>query len=307
MAALSPEKFKIIGYKEEEANRIDRPTISYWQDAWRRLRKNPVAVASMIALVLLIIMVIAGPLIRGYDYTSMNVAEKNIGPCAQYWFGTDNLGRDIFSRMLHGARVSLTVGFLATICSGIVGTILGLISGYFGGIVDHVIMRIADAFYAIPGILLALVTLMVVQSSGIGTLVIVIAAISWVQYARLIRAEVLRLKGKEFVRASRTIGASPWFIISHHIVPNVWPTFIVVSTMSVASSILTEASLSFLGVGIQSPLISWGGMLSDGRALLATHWWVATFPGIMITIAILGITFMGNWLRDVLDPHNKGL
>ena len=135
----------------------------------------------------------------------------------------------------------------------------------------------------------------------------VIAAISWVQYARLIRSEVLRLKEKEFVRASKTLGASSWHIIFHHILPNVWPSFIVVSTMSVAGSIITEASLSFLGVGIQAPLISWGGMLSDGRVLLATHWWVATFPGIMITVAILGITFLGNWLRDVLDPHNKGL
>ena len=280
---------------------------------FKLLFRSSTGTAGVLIFLLVCIAAIFAEQLAPYDPNMMDLMNMTKPPAwmeggsISHLLGTDNLGRDIFSRMLHGARVSLTVGFLATICSGIVGTILGLISGYFGGIVDHVIMRIADAFYAIPGILLALVTLMVVQSSGIGTLVIVIAAISWVQYARLIRAEVLRLKGKEFVRASRTIGASPWFIISHHIVPNVWPTFIVVSTMSVASSILTEASLSFLGVGIQSPLISWGGMLSDGRALLATDWWVATFPGIMITIAILGITFMGNWLRDVLDPHNKGL
>ncbi|MFQ9902026.1 MAG: ABC transporter permease [Ruthenibacterium sp.] len=217
----------------------------------------------------------------------------------------DNLGRDILSRMLYGAQISLVVGVLATLMSGALGMVLGLVSGYYGGIVDHVIMRIADAFYAIPGILLALVTLMVFNSSGIVTLVLVIAAISWVQYARLIRSEVLRLKKGARARV-KTLKRCRFHHFSSYPAERVAPV-LVVSTMSVAGSIITEASLSFLGVGIQAPLISWGGMLSDGRVLLATHWWVATFPGIMITVAILGITFLGNWLRDVLDPHNKGL
>lgn len=156
MAALSPEKFKIIGYKEEEANRIDRPTISYWQDAWRRLRKNPVAVASMIALVLLIVMVIAGPLIRGYDYTSMNVAEKNIGPCAQYWFGTDNLGRDLFSRVWAGARASLIIALVATALKLVFGTVYGALMAHFGGWVDEILMRIIEVINSIPSLLLTI-------------------------------------------------------------------------------------------------------------------------------------------------------
>ena len=280
---------------------------------FKLLFRSSTGTAGMVIVILICLCAIFASQLAPYDPNAMDLTNMTKPPAWMeggdwsHVLGTDNLGRDILSRMLYGSQISLVVGILATLTSGAVGMVLGLVSGYYGGVTDHVIMRIADAFYAIPGILLALVTLMVFKSSGIATLVLVIAAISWVQYARLIRSEVLRLKGKEFVKASKTLGASSGYIIFHHILPNVWPSFIVVSTMSVAGSIITEASLSFLGVGIQAPLISWGGMLSDGRVLLATHWWVATFPGIMITVAILGITFLGNWLRDVLDPHNKGL
>ncbi len=277
------------------------------------LLKSPTGTVGMIIVVLVLICAIFAGQIATQDPADMDLASRTMPPCwmkggsPSHILGTDNLGHDIFSRMLYGARVSLIVGVLATLASGALGLVLGIISGYFGGIADHVIMRVADAFFAIPGLLLALVTLMVFNRSGILTLVLVIAAISWVPYARLVRADVLRLKEKEFIKASMTEGASSGFIILHHILPNIWASFIVISTSSVAGSIITEASLSFLGVGIQEPLISWGGMLSSGRTLLATHWWVATFPGIMITVTILGIIFLGNWLRDVLDPRNKGL
>lgn len=284
-----------------------------WNRFFKLLFRSSTGTAGFIIVVLICFSAVFAGWLAPLDPNAMDLMNMTRPP---FWMeggslhnllGTDNLGRDIFSRMLYGAQISLVVGILATLASGVIGMVLGLVSGYFGGAVDHLIMRIADAVYAIPGILLALVTLMVIKSSGITTLVIVIAAISWVPYARLLRAEVLQLKNREFVKASRTIGASDRYIITEHILPNIWPSFIVVSTMSMAGSIITEASLSFLGVGIQSPLVSWGGMLSDGRVLLATHWWVATFPGLMITVAILGITFLGNWLRDVLDPHNKGL
>ena len=190
--------------------------------------------------------------------------------------------------------------------AGIIGTIMGILSGYFGGWIDSVVMRITDAFYSIPLTLFAMVIL-TIMDPGVLTLVFVIGVTNWPFYARMVRSEVLGLKNKEYIKAARTIGTSGKMIMLRHILPNILPTFIVVSTLSVASSILIEASLSFLGLGIQPPAVSWGVMLSDGRNYLATNWWMATFPGIAISLTVLGIMLLGNWLRDVLDPKNQGL
>ena len=216
------------------------------------------------------------------------------------------MGRDIFSRILVGSRVSLLVGIFSVVVAGLIGTVMGVLSGYFGGWIDSVVMRITDAFYSIPLTLFAMVML-TIMDPGVLTLVFVIGVTNWPFYARMVRGEVLGLKNKEYVKAARTIGTSGGMIMMRHILPNILPTFIVVSTLSVASSILIEASLSFLGLGIQPPAVSWGVMLSDGRNYLATNWWMATFPGIAISVTVLGIMLLGNWLRDVLDPKNQGL
>ena len=212
----------------------------------------------------------------------------------------------MFSRILIGSRVSLLVGIFSVVVAGIIGTIMGILSGYFGGWIDSVVMRITDAFYSIPLTLFAMVIL-TIMDPGVLTLVFVIGVTNWPFYARMVRSEVLGLKNKEYIKAARTIGTSGKMIMLRHILPNILPTFIVVSTLSVASSILIEASLSFLGLGIQPPAVSWGVMLSDGRNYLATNWWMATFPGIAISLTVLGIMLLGNWLRDVLDPKNQGL
>jgi peptide/nickel transport system permease protein len=225
------------------------------------------------------------------------------GGSVEYLLGTDNLGRDILSRIIMGSQISLLVGVSAVLLAGCIGVIVGLLAGYYGGILDNVFMRIVDSFLAIPTILFALVILTIFGPS-VPTLIIVLGVTNWVAYARIIRGEVLSIKEREFVKAARSIGVRNHMIIRQHILPNVISPFIVISTLSVATTIIMEASLSFLGLGIQPPTISWGGILSDGRDYLATSWWLSTFPGIAITITVLGIIFVGDWLRDVLDPRS---
>lgn len=234
-------------------------------------------------------------------------------------FGTSyQYNQDALSLVMERIPYSLQLAGVSLAFSVLVGVVLGVAAAHFRNTpFDLLVNGFAALGQAMPGFWVAIMLILVfsvnlklLPVSGSGTwqnLVLPAATLTLVTAAKIIPLVRSNMKEKEFVRASKTLGAPSWHIIFHHVLPNVWPSFIVVSTMSVAGSIITEASLSFLGVGIQAPLISWGGMLSDGRVLLATHWWVATFPGIMITVAILGITFLGNWLRDVLDPHNKGL
>lgn len=227
------------------------------------------------------------------------------GGSTEFILGTDNLGRDIFSRIIAGARVSLLVGVASVIVAGAIGIFVGMLAGYYGGLIDSILMRLVDSFLAIPSILFILVFLSVFEPS-IYVLVLVIGLTNWVTYARVVRGEVLSIKEREFVKASKSVGTKSSVIMFKHILPNILSSFIVISTLSVASTIILEASLSFLGLGIQPPTVSWGAMLTDGRNYLATNWWLATFPGLAITITVLGIIFLGDWLRDALDPRIKG-
>ncbi|MGI6246233.1 MAG: ABC transporter permease [Pseudochelatococcus sp.] len=224
------------------------------------------------------------------------------GGIAGHWLGTDGQGRDILSRIVHGARTSLFVGLAAVVLSGAIGLVLGLIAGFRGGLFDLLLMRVIDAMLAIPTMLFMLVVALV-AGSGMLPLVVVIAVTNWVVYARLVRAEVLHVKELEFVSAARIGGVSPAGIVFRHILPNVVSSFVVVATLNIGSVILAESSLSFLGFGIQPPEISWGQMLSEGRQSLATSWWVATFPGIALTLTVFSIILIGDWLRDYLDPR----
>ncbi len=302
MAALSPEKFKIIGYKEEEANRIDRPTISYWQDAWRRLRKNPVAVASMIALVLLIVMVIAGPLIRGYDYTSMNVAEKNIGPCAQYWFGTDNLGRDLFSRVWAGARASLIIALVATALKLVFGTVYGALMAHFGGWVDEILMRIIEVINSIPSLLLTILIMMVL-GNNLFALLVALSVTAWCNTARQVRGMIKQLRESEYVYAAEVLGAKPVRIITKHYVPNMLGILILDTATAIPTFIFTEAGLSFLGIGLQAPAISLGVLISMGQQNMDFYPYQLFFPCLILCVIVMAFNLLGDGLRDALDPR----
>ncbi len=272
------------------------------------LLKSKTGMVGLIVLTIITIVAILADVIAPHDPVEPNLANILLPPAWQdggtdeYLLGTDNLGRDIFSRLVYGTRVSLIVGILSVVVAGVIGLLIGVAAGYFGKWVDQVLMRIVDSFLSIPSILFIMVVL-TIFSPNLVILIIVIGLTTWVNYARVIRSEVLTLKEREFVKASQTIGTSNWTIIRKSLIPNVMSTFIVISTLSVATTIILEASLSFLGIGIQPPDISWGGMLNDGRDYLATHWWMGTFPGLAITITVLSIIFLGDWLRDVLDPR----
>jgi peptide/nickel transport system permease protein len=224
------------------------------------------------------------------------------GGSARHPLGTDTLGRDVVSRLLYGARVSLLVGFAAVLVAGVVGVALGLVAGYYGGRLDDLLMRLGDVQLAFPVLVLAIAVLSVLGAS-LGNVIVVLGLTGWVTYARIARAETLSLRHREFVEGARALGARDAAILWRHILPNVLPPITVVATFSVARTIIAEASLSFLGLGIPPPAPSWGAMLDEGRNYLTTGWWLALFPGVAILALVLGINLVGDWLRDVFDPR----
>lgn len=275
----------------------------------RSLRQRPTRGIGLVILLLIVLAAIFAPLITPQEPETTSLELRLKPPfwmedsVAPHFLGTDALGRDIWTRMVYGARVSLLIGLLAMLVAGPIGVFLGLISGYEGRVLDTVIMRFADAQLSIPAILLA-VTIIAVLGRNLLILIVVLGITKWVEYARVSRAEVLHLKETDFVMASRVVGAKPGRLLFLHILPNVMTPIIVLASFSVAEMILAEASLSFLGLGVQPPTPSWGSMISDGRDYLSNAWWVSTWPGIAILITVLAINFVGDWLTEVLHPRS---
>jgi len=242
------------------------------------------------------------PAIAPYSYSTQSLLARLERPSAAHWLGTDGFGRDILTRVIWGGRVSLEIGLLATGLSVIVGTVLGGIAAYFGGAVDTAIMRIADVFMAIPALFLILVVV-ALFGAGLTNTAAVIGLVTWAQVARIVRGECLSLRARDFVDAARALGASHRRILGRHVLVNALPVIIVQATLLLGQPILIESGLSYLGLGAQPPLPSWGNMIVEGRQFLASAWWVATFPGVAIFVTVLGFNLFGDGLRDALDPR----
>ena len=266
------------------------------------------AVASLVILGLVGAAAIFAPLLSPADPIKNDLLERltppmwSAGGSAAHPLGTDTLGRDVLSRLLYGARVSLVVGFVTVIAAGAAGVALGVLGGFYGGWLDDVLMRTGDVQLAFPVLLLG-VAMLSVLGPGLGNLVLVLALSGWITYARIVRGETLSLRQREFVEAARALGALDGRLIWRHVLPNVWAPIAVVATFSVARTIIAEASLSFLGLGVPAPTPSWGAMLDEGRNYITTGWWLALFPGTAILVVVLVINLIGDWLRDVLDPR----
>lgn len=246
-----------------------------------------------------------GPMLAPYDPAAQELALRLEGPTGRHWFGLDELGRDIFARVLAGARISLLVGLVVVGVSGTVGIILGSIAGYFGGRVDDVISRVIDVLLAFPGLLLA-IAMVAVLGPSLTNVVLALSLIGWVGYARLVRGQVLRAREFDFVQAARALGAATPRILAHHVIPTTLPAVSVQATLGMGGAILAEAALSFLGLGVQPPTPSWGTMLNYGRGHLLDAPHLTIFPGVAIAILVLGFNFLGDGLRDVLDPATQG-
>ena len=274
------------------------------KEIFKRFKRNRMAVFGLVVIILLILCALFPSVIAPYGYDDQNLSEQFIAPCLAHPFGTDNFGRDILSRVIYGCRISLLIGLISVSISCVLGVILGCIAGYYGNKVDNLVMRFIDIMLAIPQMLLAM---SIVAALGIGTenLILAIAIGSVPGYARIVRGSILSVKGQEYIEAARSIGASDFRIITRHIVPNCLAPIIVQATMSIVSAILSTASMSFIGLGIEPPTPEWGSMLSAGRAYLRDHWFVVTFPGIAIMLTVFAFNLFGDGLRDALDPKLK--
>lgn len=299
---IPDEWFAPKGKNSTVAEAVVRPSLSYWKDTWRRLVKNKLAMLGLFFLMFLAFMAIFGPLISQYDVGDQQLMDQNLPPSKEHWFGTDDLGRDVFTRTWYGARVSLFVGVIAALIDFLIGVIYGGIAGYKGGRVDHYMMRIIEVLYGLP-YLLIVILMSVVLGPGLFTIIVALTVTGWIGMARIVRGQVLQIKNYEFVLASKTFGTKTARIIRKNLLPNTMGPIIVQMTLTVPSAIFAEAFLSFLGLGIQAPFASWGVMASDGLStILSGHWWRLFFPAFFISLTMFAFNVLGDGLQDALDP-----
>ncbi len=275
---------------------------SYWEEGWIRFCSNGLSMIGAFALILLFVMAIIGPMITPYTYYETHLQLKNSPPSSEFWFGTDELGRDLFTRVWWGARISLFVGIVASFMDLVFGVLYGSIAGLFGGKLEEFMMRLADILYSIP-YLLVVILLMVIIGSGISTIILALTITGWIGMARIVRSQILQLKQIDFVKAAIAQGASKSRILFKHLIPNCMGPIIVTLTLTIPTAIFAEAFLSFLGLGVQAPIASWGTMANDGLSALRYYPWRLFFPASFISITMLSFNLVGDGLRDAFDPR----
>lgn len=303
-AALGADMFDMNAAAEDSSENIVRESTTYWQDVWKRFRKDPLAMFGMFVILVMAIACIIIPMFSPYSYSSMDLTNMNAGPSMAHPCGTDQMGRDLFIRILYGARISLSIGLVAAAINFVIGVLYGGIAGYVGGKADMVMMRIVDILISLPSMLYT-VLIMLVLGSSVGSVIIALCFTSWTGTARVVRGEVMRLKHSEYVLAARLSGANLWKILTAHLIPNAMGPIIVSTAFLIPGAIFSEAFLSFLGIGIQAPMASWGTLANDARSTLLTFPHQMIFPVLAICITMFSFNFIGDGLRDALDPKLK--
>jgi len=294
--------FVPLNRQEEDIATIVRPSMTYTQDAWRRLKKSRLAIVGLGIIVFVLLAAIVGPYLSPYEFDATDLAAVSQPPSMAHPFGTDILGRDLLVRCLCGARISLLVGFIGAITNLLIGVVYGGVSGLAGGRVDAIMMRIVDILYGIP-LLLIVIMLMVVLEPGLRSIIVAFGLVYWLGMARIVRGQILSLRENEYVLAARTLGASRWRILFHHLIPNAIGPIIVTAMLRIPAAIFLEAFLSFIGLGIPAPMASWGSLASDGFRSIRSYPWQLFFPAAAISITLLAFNFLGDGLRDALDPR----
>lgn len=278
------------------------PPYNFWKESWERLKLNKTSMMGLYILAFLFIMAIMGPFLTPYTYYKTHLHLKNLPPSTQFWFGTDELGRDLFTRIWWGARISLLVGIAASLIDLIIGVFYGSLAASIGGKTEEFMMRVADILYSIP-YLLVVILLMVVIGSGIMTIILALTITGWISMARIVRGQILQLRELEFVKAAQSLGASRLRVLIRHLIPNALGSIIITVTLTIPTAIFAEAFLSFLGMGIQAPIASWGTMANDGLPALRYYPWRLFFPAGFISLTMLSFNLLGDGLRDAFDPR----
>ncbi|WP_306813080.1 ABC transporter permease [Paenibacillus soyae] len=302
---LSPEMFEKLERDEVRVDEVGRKSLTAWQDIRQRLVSNKLAMFGFWIIVAMVLLAIFAPIFWPFDHFTNDLENKNMPPDATHWFGTDDLGRDMFERVWKGAQVSLFVGIVAALIDLIIGIIYGGIMGYFGGKVDEVMNRFSEILAAIP-YLLIVILLLVVMEPSITTIIVAMSITGWINMAWIVRGQIMQLKNQEYALASKSLGAGAMRIIFRHLIPNAMGPILVTLTLTIPNAIFTEAFLSFLGLGVQSPVASWGTMIDDGAgAMMSGYTWRLFFPALFLSLTIFAFNVFGDGLRDAFDPKLK--